>query len=305
MTAPLRFEDITVTYGEVSALTDVTTQFDPGFNVVLGPNGSGKTTLFRVGSGVLPPDAGTVTVDGTDPFESPGVKRSVGYLPHGTPLNARLTVRENLDYWGRVHGFDAATRATHIERVAGTMDLSELLARPATDLSRGQRQRVTIARCLLSDPGTLFLDEPTTGLDPTAAQALRERLAALADEGRTLCYSTHNLYEAELLADSLTVIRDGAVVAEGPKSELLDRLRRDGTIRVRLSCDATMEDFEALGLEARKENTEWYVEVPPGERVADLIRELVTREVAIRAVIPEEPTLEELYRDLAGGERDE
>lgn len=303
--APLQFENITVTYGDVTALSEATTAFESGMNVVLGPNGSGKTTLFRVGAGVLPPDDGRIRINGNDPFVNPGVKRSVAYLPHGTPLNAQLTVRENLEYWGRVHNFDAETREKHIERVAGTMDLTSLLTRPGTDLSRGQKQRVTIARCLLPDPSVIFLDEPTTGLDPTAAEALRDRLADLADEGRTLVYSTHNLYEAEMLADQLTIIRDGRIVTQGPKAALRDRLQGGKTTGVRLSCDATTADFEALGVRARREGAEWVVDLPPDRQVPDLVRDLVGRDVAIRAVRPEEATIEQLYREFTGGERDE
>ena len=295
---PLAFEDITVRYGKVTALSEVTTTFDPGLNVILGPNGSGKTTLFRVGAGVLPPDSGDVRIEGTDPFVNPGVKRSIAYLPHGTPLNAQLTVRENLEYWGRVHGFDSERRERHIDRVADTMDLTPLLNRPGTDLSRGQKQRVTIARCLLPDPSIIILDEPTTGLDPATADALRDRLDSLADEGRTLCYSTHNLYEAEILADQLTIIRNGRIVTQGPKTELIERLQSGEPTAVRLSCDATKDDFDALGVQARRDGEEWVVDLPPDRIVSDLVRDLVGRDVAIRAVRPEEATIEQLYREF-------
>ncbi|MEF8901469.1 MAG: ATP-binding cassette domain-containing protein [Halovenus sp.] len=143
------------------------------------------------------------------------------------------------------------------------MDLTTLLTRPGTDLSRGQKQRVTIARCLLPDPSVIFLDEPTTGLDPRVADALRHSLADLADEGRTLVYSTHNHYEAEMLADQLTIIRDGRIVTQGPKAALMDRLQGGGATGVRLSCDATKDDFEALGVQARVEAGEWFVDLPP------------------------------------------
>ena len=301
MSSTLQFEDVTVTYGDVSALSDVTTEFEPGFNVVLGPNGAGKTTLFRVGAGVLPPDSGTVEIGGTNPFQHPGVKRSIGYLPHGTPLNARLTVRENLDYWGRVHGFDAATRERQIERVTETMNLGDLLSRAGTDLSRGQKQRVTIARCLMSDPSVIFLDEPTTGLDPTAAESLRTQLASLADEGRTLCYSTHNLYEADQLADQLIIIRDGGVVAQAPIEELTASVQ-NAERTARVSCNATAADFNALDVQATMKDGDWVVELPPGYQVPELIRDLVARDISIQAVYPEEATLEDVYRELTGGD---
>ncbi|WP_265110010.1 ABC transporter ATP-binding protein [Halosolutus halophilus] len=276
--------------------------FGPGFNVVLGPNGAGKTTLFRVGAGILPPDSGDVTIDGTDPFADPSVKTKIGYLPHGTPLNGQLTVRENLDYWGRVLGLDAQTRAERIEQTTATMAVDDLLDRPATDLSRGQRQRVTITRLLLSDPRVLFLDEPTTGLDPSAAKVLRDQLDGLASEGRILCYSTHNLYEAELLADELVVIKDGRVVAHGPKDELVGRLKGEGSREIRIEANVDPELFAEIGVEARDVRDGWVVTLPSEWSVSDLVTSLVKHGVAIEAVHEEETSLEELYRRLTEDE---
>jgi ABC-type multidrug transport system ATPase subunit len=305
MQVSLSFDDIRLSYGDVTALDGLSAEFSSGLNVVLGPNGAGKTTLFRVGAGVLPPDAGQVRIGGVDPFVDRSVKTDVGYLPHGTPLNPRLTVRENLDYWGRILGIDADRRAERIERASAEADAAELLDRPGTDLSRGQRQRVTIARLLLGEPTVLFLDEPTTGLDPTAAGNLRERLDALAAGGRTLCYSTHNLYEAELLADELTVVRDGTVVAQGPKEELVDRLRGDGTRSVVVQTDAGSEAFDALGVDARPTGEGWVVALPEDRSVSDLVSGLVDRGVAVEGVHEQSKTLEELYSELTGGETGE
>ncbi|WP_171052424.1 ABC transporter ATP-binding protein [Haloterrigena sp. H1] len=286
----------------MTALDGLSITFDPGFNVVLGPNGSGKTTLFRVGAGVLPPDNGEVTIDGTNPVSDPSVKTQIGYLPHGTPLNGQLTVRENLDYWGRVLSLDAQTRAERIEQTTATMDVESLLDRAATDLSRGQRQRVTITRLLLSDPRVLFLDEPTTGLDPSAARALRDQLDGLASEGRTLCYLTHNLYEAELLADELVVIKNGTVVASGPKEELVGRLKGEGSREIRIEADVRSEIFDRVGVEARDVRDGWIVTLPTEQSVSELIASLVEHGAAIEAVHEEEATLEDLYSKLTEDE---
>ncbi|KAB1190463.1 ATP-binding cassette domain-containing protein [Haloferax sp. MBLA0076] len=302
MSSTVVFDSVRPTYGDVTALDDISVAFDPGFNVVLGPNGAGKTTLFRIGAGILPPDAGGVTVAGIDPFADQSVKTRVGYLPHGTPLNGQLTVSENLDYWGRVLGLDTRTRDARIEQTAKTMAVDDLLDRPATDLSRGQRQRVTIARVLLGDPAVLFLDEPTTGLDPGAARSLRDQLDALAAEGRTLCYSTHNLYEAEQLADELTVIKDGTVAAQGPKDELIGRLRGEGAREVYLESDADNGTFAALGIEARESRDGWVVTLPEDQSVNDLITVLIERGFTIERVQEEETSLEELYGRLTGEE---
>jgi ABC-type multidrug transport system ATPase subunit len=302
MTAPVSFDEVELSYGGVMALDGLSTEFEPGLNVVLGPNGAGKTTLFRIGAGVLPPDSGGVAIDGTDPFTDQSVKTRIGYLPHGTPLNGQLTVRENLEYWGRILGLDASTRNDRVEQVAGSMDVDALLDRSATALSRGQRQRVTIARMLIGDPTVLFLDEPTTGLDPSAAKSLRDQLDELAAEGRTLCYSTHNLYEAELLADELTVIKSGRVVAQGPKDALIRQLRGEGVREVRLRADTEAETFEALGVEAREVRDDWIVTLPADQAVSDLVASLVERGVAIERVYETETSLEDLYGQLTADE---
>lgn len=302
MTAPVSFDAVRLSYGDVTALDGLSTEIEPGFNVVLGPNGAGKTTLFRIGAGILPPDSGSVTIDGTDPSTDQSVKTRIGYLPHGTPLNGQLTVRENLDYWGRVIGLDASRREEEIERTAASLNVDDLLNRPATGLSRGQRQRVTIARVLLNDPKVLFLDEPTTGLDPSAAKSLRGQLDGLAEQGRTLCYSTHNLYEAELLADELTVIKSGSVVAQGAKDTLIDRLKGEGTREIRIKADANAEVFAELDVEARKLQGVWVVTLPTDRSVSDLVSSLVEQGVSIERVHETEASLEELYGQLTADE---
>jgi ABC-type multidrug transport system ATPase subunit len=302
MTAPVSFDDVRLSFGDVMALDELSTEFNPGLNVVLGPNGAGKTTLFRIGAGVLPPDSGDITINGVNPFADPSVKIRIGYLPHGTPLNGQLTVRENLDYWGRILGLDASTRDDRIGRTAESMDVAGLLDRSATALSRGQRQRVTIARMLLGDPSVLFLDEPTTGLDPSAAKSLRDQLDGLAAEGRTLCYSTHNLYEAELLADELTVVKAGRVVAQGAKDALISQIRGEGRREVRVQADAEAETFDALGIEAQKVQNGWIVTLPEDQSVSGLVALLVEQGIAIERVHEMEASLEELYGQLTADE---
>lgn len=302
MTAPVSFDDVRLSYGDVTALDGLSTEFNPGLNVVLGPNGAGKTTLFRIGAGVLPPDNGTVTIDGTNPFADQSIKTRIGYLPHGTPLNGQLTVRDNLDYWGRILGLDARTRNERIDQTSETMDVDSLLDRPATALSRGQRQRVTIARMLLGEPTVLFLDEPTTGLDPSAAKSLRAQLDGLAAEGRTLCYSTHNLYEADLLADELTIVKSGRIVAQGPKDALMSQIRGEGAREIRVQTDAGADTFDAIGVNAYNEQDGWVVTLPADQSVSDLIAALVEEGVAIERVHETEASLEDLYGQLTEDE---
>lgn len=152
----LEFRHVDAGYGRHRVLVDVTMHLDAGFHIVLGPNGAGKTTLFRVGAGILPPQAGTVAIEGRDLFQNPAEKRHVAYLSHRPALASDLTVRDNLEFWGRVLGLSAPERRAAVADVAEALDLHDLLTQKAGTLSRGQSQRVAIARALLGHPRVFF-----------------------------------------------------------------------------------------------------------------------------------------------------
>lgn len=296
----LSYESVSVGYGRVQALEAVDLAIDPGLTVLLGPNGAGKTTLFRVGAGILPPDEGQLLIDGVDPFVHPGVKAGVGYLPQRSSLNSRLTVEENLTYWDRILGLEASGRADRITAVAEEMTITDLLDRKADNLSGGQRRRVTIARVLLSDPEVLFLDEPTGGLDPRSSKALRRFLENLSSGERTLVYATHNLHEAEQLADDVVLVRNGRVLTQGTIEEL--KAARAGSGRtVAFRTDSGPEPFEDLGWVVRESGTEYLVDLSPSEQPGEIVAALVHRGVMVNGVREVESSLEELYLELEAG----
>ncbi|MFT4890435.1 MAG: ABC-2 type transport system ATP-binding protein [Halobacteriales archaeon] len=298
--APLAVEGVSVSYGDVQALSTVTLHLDPGFTALLGPNGAGKTTLFRVSAGVLPPDSGTVRIAGRDPFTDPESKADVGYLSHGPALDGRRSVRENLHFWGRAYGMAEGERADRIETIADRFAFADLLDRDGDALSRGQRQRVGLGRALLHDPSVVFLDEPTAGLDPTTSRSLQDELDAVAED-RTLLYATHNLHEAADLADYIAFLRDGELVAHGAVDTLLASTQLGGGRQVAVDAgEDAREPLDDLGYDPTREDGEWLVTLSDGEEPADLVGNLVERGVRVSGAETVEADLDDLYRHLEG-----
>jgi len=188
---------------------------------LLGPNGAGKTTTLRVLAGLLAPTAGEARVAGLDVASHPlAVRRRLGFLTNTTGLYPRLTGRELLDYFARLHGLDGAAAAARVDALARALALDPFFGRRAEALSTGERQRLSIARAVLHDPDVLVLDEPTAGLDVLASRFLRDFVRAERDRGKAVVFSTHYLAEAELLCDRIGLLHRGRLVAEGTPAAL-------------------------------------------------------------------------------------
>ncbi|MEU0742460.1 ATP-binding cassette domain-containing protein [Streptomyces sp. NPDC006134] len=202
----------------------------------LGPNGAGKTTTLRMLTTLLPPTGGTATVAGCDLATDPaGVRRACGYVAQSGGVDPQITVREELVTQGRFYRLPKAVAAERAEELARDLDLTGLLDRRCGELSGGRRRRLEIAMALTHRPKVLFLDEPTTGLDPGSRAGLWELVRRLRDEhGTTVFLTTHYLDEADALADRLVIVDRGVVVAEGTPGAL--RLEHGGSI------DATLQD---------------------------------------------------------------
>ncbi|MFF9621372.1 ABC transporter ATP-binding protein [Streptomyces griseosporeus] len=202
----------------------------------LGPNGAGKTTTLRMLTTLLAPTGGTATVAGHDLATDPaGVRRAIGYVAQSGGVDPQISTREELVTQGRLYRLTKAQAAERAEELARDLALTDLLDRPCRALSGGQRRRLDIAMALTHRPRVLFLDEPTTGLDPGSRADLWDLVRRLRDEhGTTVFLTTHYLDEADALADRLVVVDGGTVAAEGTPSAL--KLRYGG------SLDATLQD---------------------------------------------------------------
>ncbi|WP_432586667.1 ATP-binding cassette domain-containing protein [Streptomyces sp. HD1123-B1] len=202
----------------------------------LGPNGAGKTTTLRMLTTLLPPTGGTATVAGHDLTHDPaGVRRRIGYVAQTGGVDPTVSVREELVTQGRLYRLTRQRATARAAELAGDLDLTALLDRPCGALSGGQRRRLDIALGLVHRPGILFLDEPTTGLDPGSRAELWDLVRRLRDEhGTTVFLTTHYLDEADALADRLVIVDQGRIAAEGTSAAL--KARYGG------SPEATLQD---------------------------------------------------------------
>ncbi len=195
---------------------------------LLGPNGAGKTTLLRMLATIITPTSGVCRVNDIRADEAPEeIRRRVGFLSGNTKLYGRLTAREVLRYFGRLHGLSDARIAERTVSLTDMMQMAEFLDRRCDTLSTGQIQRVSIARCLLHEPPILILDEPTAGLDIVSSRAILEFILTAKASGAGIVFSTHYMTEAERLCDRIALIHRGDLLAVGTKQELYARTGTD------------------------------------------------------------------------------
>ena len=215
---------------DVHAVRDVTFDAPNGaITGLLGPNGAGKTTLLRMIATLVVPDAGQARVDGLDAVaDRYAVRARIGVLSDARGLYARLTARENVRYYGALHGLSGAPLEQRIDALFATLGLSAIADRRVAGFSQGERMKVAIARALVHDPDTILLDEPTNGLDIMSVRMLRTELRALRAQGKCLLFSSHVMQEVAALCDRIVVLSQGRVVAEGTASELIARAGTSG-----------------------------------------------------------------------------
>jgi sodium transport system ATP-binding protein len=191
---------------------------------LLGPNGAGKTTTLRMLYTLMRPEGGRVLVDGADVALDPEVaRRALGVLPDARGVYKRLTARENIRYFGELHGMPAALIDQRTRELAAALQMEDFLDRMTEGFSQGQRTKTAIARALVHDPRNVILDEPTNGLDVMTTRGLREFLRHLRDEGRCVIFSSHIMQEVAALCDRIVVIAHGRVVAQGTADALRER----------------------------------------------------------------------------------
>jgi ABC-2 type transport system ATP-binding protein len=222
-------------FGELVAVDDVTFEVADGESFgVLGPNGAGKSTLIRLLTTLLLPTGGTARVAGRDVLDDPdGVRRSIGVVPQAVTSDPKLTAAENLDFCARLHGVPRAERRRRIDELLEWIRLTEWRDKLVGTFSGGMRRRVEIARSLIHEPRILFLDEPTTGLDPASRVAMWEMLRLIkARRGITVLLTTHYLEEAEQSCDRLAIVDEGRLVAIGTAAELKAMLPTRDSIEV-------------------------------------------------------------------------
>ena len=210
---------------EVEAVRGVTFDAPDGeITGLLGPNGAGKTTLLRMIATLVLPDAGHARVGGLDVVaDRYAVRARIGVLSDARGLYPRLTARENVRYFGRLHGLGGAALDARIDTLFATLGMQSLADRRTAGFSQGEKMKVAIARALVHDPDTILLDEPTNGLDIMSVRTLRDELRALRAQGKCLLFSSHVMQEVAALCDRIVVLARGRVVASGTAAELVER----------------------------------------------------------------------------------
>lgn len=218
----IEIEGISKSFGTVRALEGVGFEAKDGrITGLLGPNGAGKSTCLRILSTVLDADSGTARVGGLDLKAAPlAARRVLGVLPHSSGLYQQLTGRENIEYYGRLHGLGEAKLAARVNALVERLDLGAIANRKAKGFSQGERTKIALARALVHDPQHLLLDEPTSGLDVMATRHLRDWLRELRGQGRCVLLSSHVMQEVEALVDELVIIAAGRVTMRGSPAEL-------------------------------------------------------------------------------------
>jgi sodium transport system ATP-binding protein len=188
---------------------------------LLGPNGAGKTTLLRMLSTALKPSAGTAKIGGVDLVENPlGVRKRIGFLSDNTGLYGRLTAREMIKYYGKLHGLDSSRLRRRMDELFDVLDMDDFVDKRNDSLSSGMKQKVSIARTLIHEPDVIMFDEPTTGLDVAAAEAILNFIETCKDKGKTVIFCTHHMHEVERLCDSVVILNKGGLCFEGTLEQM-------------------------------------------------------------------------------------
>lgn len=209
-------------FGAVTAVSDVSLRAPDGrITGLLGPNGAGKSTTLRILYTVLKPDSGDALIDGVSAIRNPlEARKRMGVLSHGAGIYPNLSARENILYFGALHGLSRTEREARTTELIGLLEMEEFADRIAKGFSQGQRVKTALARAIVHRPRNVLLDEPTNGLDVMAVRTLRRLLMRLRDEGHCLLFSSHVMQEVGALCDEVVVIAHGIVVASGTPEDI-------------------------------------------------------------------------------------
>jgi ABC-2 type transport system ATP-binding protein len=304
-------KDLTKSYGKTKVLKGIDLQVERGTMLaLLGPNGAGKTTTVRILSTLLGFDSGTVTVEGYDVRAEPDKVRSViGLTGQSAAIDGLLTGRENLVMMGRLYRLTPASAKARAQELLEQFDLLEAADRPAKTYSGGMSRRLDLAVSLIATPPVIFLDEPTTGLDPRSRLAMWEIIKNLLAAGTSILLTTQYLEEADQLADRIVVIDGGKVIAEGTATELKSKVGKD---RLELTFKDTQLFSRALIVLGKdiidSDDKEYSVTViikDTNSDVRKVLDMLAAKKITIQSMAIHKPTLDDVFLSLTGKQKPE
>ncbi|HEU0293125.1 MAG TPA: ATP-binding cassette domain-containing protein [Anaerolineales bacterium] len=218
----IQVQGLSKSFGKVKAVQNVSFSAPDGqITGLLGPNGAGKSTTLRMLYTLLKPESGTAQVDGFDVRQSPlDVQRRIGVLADARGLYPRLTTRENIRYYGRLHGLEGEALEKQIDSLLALLEMQSIADRKTEGFSSGEKLKVAIARALVHNPKNVLLDEPTNGLDVMSTRAMRQFILRLREEGRCVLFTSHIMQEVAALCDQIVIISRGEVCANGSPADL-------------------------------------------------------------------------------------
>jgi len=309
MTPQIQAEGLRKRYGAAYALDGFDLSVPAGtLHGLLGPNGAGKTTAVRILSTLLRHDDGVARVAGFDVATEPAkVRAAIGLVGQQTAVDELLSGRQNLVLFGRLHHLGRREATRRADDLLVRFDLADTGSKPVSAYSGGMRRRLDLAASLLAAPRVLFLDEPTTGLDPRSRIEVWRAVRSLVADGTTVLLTTQYLEEADRLADRISLVEHGRVIAEGSPAELKGSL---GTTRIELVLTDPDVVGAAAALLARVTGAEpvtdeLRVSAPSPDEVSvltDVVREVAAAELAVADVALRRPTLDEVFLQLTGTE---
>ena len=285
----LEIKDLKKSYGNVKAVDGITFSVDEGICFgLLGPNGAGKTTTIEVIETILKPDSGQIEYRGS--AISGAFKEKIGIHFQSTALQEFLTVKETLRLFARLYPTPLS-----LEEIIELCSLEDIIERDNRKLSGGQRQRMLLAIALINDPELLFLDEPTTGLDPHARRNFWKLIENIKAQGKTVILTTHYMDEAEVLCDEIVIMDHGKIIESGNPDTLLHKYFDDAVIKLPLGNLTTEID---LTCESEKEGGFLKINCNDTDRV---VKELIDKDINLTGLAIEKPNLDDLFVKLTGG----
>ena len=299
------FEDVSKFYGEVLGVNRIDLRIAPGITSLVGPNGSGKTTLMNLMTGLLKPTNGRISVLGISPDEPEALFRKLGYCSQFDSFPRGATARSFIEFYLSVHGYSRRDTQDLAHRALERVSMLEAADRKVSSFSKGMRQRVRLAQSIAHDPSVLVLDEPLNGLDPMARAEIIRLFRALADEGMFLIISSHILHEVDMMSDSVVLLHNGYVVAEGEVRGVRNEID-DHPIQILIRCDrpqtlaSRLFDHEQT-VEARIHNDRKGLFVKtrnPDEFYLLLNRVITEQRLEVESVEPVDDDLNAVYQYL-------
>ncbi len=287
-------------FGTFTAVDDVSLHVKPGeILALLGPNGAGKTTTIRMLASILKPTRGSAKIGGYDiEHEQEAVRSVVGLLTEQHGLYTRMRAAEYLDFFGSVYGLDSSTIQQRTRTLLGEYKLQESAGLRLGQYSKGMRQKLALVRALLHGPQVLLLDEPTSAMDPESAHHVRSSIVELRSADRAIIVCTHNLFEAEALADRIAIIRRGKIIANDSPVDLKQKMVGDPVMELKLACslDGALEHLpEGIIKIASGENWVRYSTSQPEVVNPEILSSLAKAGIPVVTLSRVERSLEEVY----------